>query len=75
MRGLYVDILKKPPQSSDINVVDLGYFTSIQSQQQTKKSFTVNQLVENLKQNFDDIPVKKSSENIPGPKIGCNRYN
>ena len=35
--GLYVQILKKPPQIPDLNVLDLGYFNSIQGLQQTKK--------------------------------------
>lgn len=44
--------------SPDLNVLDLGYFTSIQGLQQKKKVFTVNQLVGNFKKYFNDLPVK-----------------
>ena len=57
--GLDVQIVRKPPQLPYLNVLDLGYFTSIQCLQQTNKSLTVNQLVSNVQQSFIELLSNK----------------
>ena len=43
--GLNINLVKQPPQSPDLNVLDLGYFNSIQSLQKTKVCHEVEDLV------------------------------
>ena len=43
--GLNIKITKKPSNSPDLNVLDLGYFNSIQSLQKKNKMTTIDKLV------------------------------
>ena len=50
---------KKPPQSQDLNVLDLGYFNSIQGLQYKKEFETVNDLVSNVLKSYEDLDYRK----------------
>ena len=53
--GLNIKLEKQPPQSPDLNVLDLGYFTSIQSLQQTKGCKNVDDLVSNVILSYEEL--------------------
>ena len=54
-----IKLEKKPPQSPDLNVLDLGYFTSIQSLQQTKGCKNVDDLVGNVISSYEELAPSK----------------
>ncbi|XP_074287904.1 uncharacterized protein LOC141613067 [Silene latifolia] len=54
-----IEFSYQPPNSPDLNVLDLGFFRAIQSLQQKKKSKVVSELVENTTKAFDDLEVIK----------------
>ncbi|RHZ10534.1 hypothetical protein DYB37_012778, partial [Aphanomyces astaci] len=50
---------KQPPNSPDLNVLDLGFFASIQSLQYKKMSRTVDDGVRNTMEAFDELTYDK----------------
>ncbi|KAF0701894.1 hypothetical protein AaE_016257 [Aphanomyces astaci] len=50
---------KQPPNSPDLNVLDLGFFASIQSLQYKKMSRTVDDVVRNTMEAFDELTYDK----------------
>ena len=46
----------QPPNSPDLNVLDLGFFNSIQSLQQRERCTSIDGLVENTKKVFEEEP-------------------
>ena len=53
--GLPIEISKQPACSPDLNVLDLGYFNSIQSLQHKTRSCTIQQLIYNVIKSFQDL--------------------
>ena len=61
--GLDIEIKNQPSQSPDLNVLDLGYFNSIQSLQKSIRCDKVDDLIEYVKKSFDDLD-RKNLRNI-----------
>ena len=57
--GLNIQLFKQPPQSPDLNVLDLGYFNSIQSLQQTKVCHEVEDLVSAVVSSYVELDNRK----------------
>ena len=57
--NLPIRLTKKPPQSPDLNVLDLGYFTSIKGLQQKKDCEDVKDLVTTVIESYEDLDVSK----------------
>ncbi|XP_074321429.1 uncharacterized protein LOC141657936 [Silene latifolia] len=57
--GWNIEFTHQPPNSPDLNVLDLGFFRAIQSLQQKKKSKVVKDLVDNTMKAFEELEVKK----------------
>jgi hypothetical protein len=57
--GRDIQLEYQPPNSPDLNVLDLGYFTSIQSLQQTKQSTTVDELIEVVEDSYRELDSRK----------------
>ena len=57
--GLDIRLMKQPAQSPDLNVLDLGYFTSIQGLQQKMECNTVDDLVENVLKSYEELEIRK----------------
>jgi hypothetical protein len=53
--GLDMSLKCQPPQSPDFNVLDLGFFNAIQSLQQQKKAETIEQLIQNVEDSFNEL--------------------
>jgi len=51
-----MEIVLQPAQSPDLNVLDLGFFNSIQSLQQRNRCTGIDELVENTKKAFEEEP-------------------
>ena len=50
--GLRVQLVCQPPNSPDLNVLDLGFFNSIQSLQEEEAAKDIDKLVEVVKESF-----------------------
>ena len=57
--NLPIRLTKQPPQSPDLNVLDLGYFTSIQGLKHRKDCEDVKDLVTTVKESFEQLEVSK----------------
>ena len=57
--GLNIKLEKQTLQSPDLNVLDLGYFTSIQALQQTKGCKNVDDLVSNVILSYEELEPSK----------------
>ncbi|OQR85870.1 hypothetical protein ACHHYP_11246 [Achlya hypogyna] len=58
-----INIINQPPNSPDLNILDLGYFNAIQSLQYDKATSNLDQLVDAVEQSFlelDDIMLENS---------------
>ena len=53
--GWDISLVCQPPQSPDFNVLDLGFFNSIQSLQYKKRSRNLEDLLINVQSAFDDL--------------------
>ncbi|XP_074293170.1 uncharacterized protein LOC141620117 [Silene latifolia] len=49
----------QPPNSPDLNVLDLGFFRAIQSLQQKEKSNTLQELLDNVMKAYEELEVIK----------------
>ena len=56
--GLDIAMKNQPPNSPDTNVLDLGYFSAIQSLQYKKRTDTVSQLVKAVQDSFVELDPK-----------------
>ena len=54
-----VKIRNQPANSPDLNVLDLGYFNAIQSFQQQRRSTSIEELVENVQQSYNDLSINQ----------------
>ncbi|KAF0707394.1 hypothetical protein AaE_013625, partial [Aphanomyces astaci] len=57
-----IEAANQPPNSPDFNVLDLGYFNSIQSLQHQKHSRTIDELIENTESSYDELPMETLSK-------------
>jgi hypothetical protein len=55
--GWDIRLLNQPPNSPDLNALDLGYFTSIQSLQYQRRCRSLPELVQAVKDSFDELPT------------------
>ena len=55
--GWNMNMKNQPPNSPDFNVLDLGFFNSIQSIQQKKPAYNVDELIRNVEEAFWSEPV------------------
>ena len=58
---LVVDLNYQPPNSPDFNVLDLGFFSSIQSLQQKIKTKSIDELIDAVNHSFVQLEPKKLS--------------
>lgn len=54
----------QPPNSPDTNVLDLGFFRSIQSLQHQKIANNIDQLIENVQESFQELDRHKLNYNF-----------
>ena len=59
LEGLKVTVTPQPANSPDLNVLDLGFFSSIQSLQQTKQAHDIHTMLKAVKDAFDEYPTEK----------------
>ncbi|KAL6508986.1 hypothetical protein OROHE_021545 [Orobanche hederae] len=59
--GLNVQIRCQPPNSPDLNVLDLGFFSAIQSLQQKEPTRTVDELISAVEKAFDMFSSTKAN--------------
>ncbi|XP_074277166.1 uncharacterized protein LOC141600811 [Silene latifolia] len=57
--GWKIELTHQPPNSPDLNVLDLGFFRAIQSLQQKKKSRILKDLVDNTMKAYEELEVIK----------------
>ena len=53
--GFYIQLVQQPPNSPDMNVLDLGFFKSIQALQYQKAAYNVTQLVMIVNNAFQNL--------------------
>ena len=53
--GLNVDIVFQPPNSPDLNALDLGYFNSIQSTQYKEAPNNIDELIDAVVKSFNSL--------------------
>ena len=56
--GLDIVFDNQPAQSPDTNILDLGFFNSIQSLQQNKQATTITELINVVEQSFNELDRK-----------------
>ena len=54
-----IRILCQPPNSPDLNVLDLGIFNSLQSESNRYRSFNIETLISRVEETFDNYPSSK----------------
>ena len=52
--GLDIRIMKQPPNSPDMNVLDLGFFASLQAKTYLKNVRTIDDIVQNTLKEYED---------------------
>ncbi|KAH0730970.1 hypothetical protein KY289_002158 [Solanum tuberosum] len=57
--GFDIRLCFQPPNSPDLNVLDLGFFRAIQSLQYQKAPSNVDELVEAVERSFDEMKVEQ----------------
>ena len=79
--GLNVELVYQPPNSPDLNVLDLGYFNSIQSLQEEEAPTDIDQLVELVEQSYTNLNHHKMNnifltlQKVMEAVILCNGSN
>ncbi|ETV92040.1 hypothetical protein H310_13565 [Aphanomyces invadans] len=56
--GWSFSLAPQPPNSPDTNILDIGFFAAVQSLQQKKSAKTIDDLVANVGQAFDEYPME-----------------
>jgi hypothetical protein len=57
--GLAIKLIQQPSNSPDLNVLDLGFFPSLQSLTDTSSRKTLRDLIQNVQQEFDEYEPSK----------------
>ncbi|GAA0155425.1 hypothetical protein LIER_13156 [Lithospermum erythrorhizon] len=64
LSGLHLQLICQPPNSLDMNILDLGFFSAIQSPQHKESPRTVEELVQAVVKCFNEYPSRKNVKNI-----------
>lgn len=56
---MQIELVCQPPNSPDLNVLDLGYFNAIQSIQHQQAPNNVDQLIEAMEESFNKLQKSK----------------
>ena len=56
--GLDVHIMNQPPNSPDMNVLDLGFFASLQTKTYLKNARTIDDIVQNTLKEYEDYDTE-----------------
>ncbi len=62
--GWKIKLQNQPPNSPDLNVLDLGFFRSIQSLQEKKSTRNLNDLIAAVSKAFDDVSSQTLLKNF-----------
>lgn len=62
--GFDVHLTCQPPNSPDLNILDLGFFSAIQSLWQKEVSMTVDDLIEVVQKSYEALSSKDSNKNF-----------
>ena len=57
--GLNIELFNQPPNSPDLNVLDLGYFNAIQSIQHQKAPMNIDDLIQAVEDSFQALQRSK----------------
>ena len=57
--GLDIRIIQQPPNSPDLNALDLGYFRSLESLTDCRAPTTIKELIQGVQEEFDEYDVDK----------------
>ena len=57
-----VDLNYQPPNSTDFNVLDLGFFTWIQSLEQKKQTKNIDELINAVEDSFNELNLTKIND-------------
>ncbi|KAH9134470.1 hypothetical protein AeRB84_019745 [Aphanomyces euteiches] len=57
-----IEATSQPPNSPDFNVLDLGFFNSIQSLQIRKRTRTIDELIDAVESSFNELPSSTVSK-------------
>lgn len=57
--GLHIRLMQQPPNSPDLNALDLGFFRSLQSLTDCRAPSTIVELIEGVQEEFDEYEVGK----------------
>ncbi|KAF0709304.1 Aste57867_5993 [Aphanomyces stellatus] len=57
-----IAMVNQPPNSPDYNVLDLGFFNSIQSLQHQKSNINIDELISAVETSFYELPVETLSK-------------
>lgn len=60
--GFDIRLTCQPPNSPDLNVLDLGFFTAIQSLQQQEVTKSVDELIHAVEKSYENFCVKNSNK-------------
>lgn len=83
LNGYDIRLCYQPPNSPDMNVLDLGYFRAIQSLQQQEAPSTIEELIEAVQKSFQDLHYDKLNKIFLTLQLcmqetmkvdGCNNY-
>lgn len=55
--GWDISLVAQPPNSPDLNVLDLGYFASLQALQQTKKMSSIEEVICAVEESYHELDV------------------
>jgi len=56
--GLDIRLMQQPPNSPDMNVLDLGFFRSIQSLTDCRSPTTIEELIHDVEEEFEEYDVE-----------------
>ena len=83
LNGFNIRLRFQPPNSPDLNVLDLRFFRAIQSLQYQKDARTIDELIQNVEDAFDEMKhetlnkvfLSLQAKMIETLKVGCsNKY-
>ena len=57
--GMDIKLMQQPPNSPDLNALDLGYFRSLESLTNCRAPTTIPELIQGVQEEFDDYEVGK----------------
>ena len=58
-QGYTIQLTSQPPNSPDLNVLDLGFFSSIQSLQHQKAAHDITTMLKAVEDSFSEYPPEK----------------